>query len=294
MDRDRVLEATDLVALISEHVRLQPKGSEFVGLCPFHDDKKPSMHVVPTKGFYHCFACGEHGNAIDFLINFHKMDFRAALEALANRAGIELTARRPQDREVADRRTQLLRANERAFEFYRRTLRESEAGQAKALLADRGISQESIDRFGIGLAPDSWDSLKKRIEDHGDNNDRVPSMDIFEAAGLLRMSKRNDRIDYFRNRLIFPIRDELGRPIAFGARRIDPRKNPSISTARKPKSSRRVPRSTALTSQVGPSPVPRPPSSAKATPMSSPFMRQDLKTPSRPWARPSPANMPSD
>ena len=72
-DRDRVLAATDLVSLVAEQVRLEPKGTEFIGVCPFHDDSRPSMYVVPQKGFYHCFACGAHGNAIDFLMNLHKL-----------------------------------------------------------------------------------------------------------------------------------------------------------------------------------------------------------------------------
>src|SRR5690606_28692777 len=90
-DRQRVLDATDIVQLIAEHVTLRPKGREYVGLCPFHDDHKPSMNVVPHKQIYHCFSCGAGGDAFAFVMNYHKMGFREALEHLAQRAGIELT-----------------------------------------------------------------------------------------------------------------------------------------------------------------------------------------------------------
>ena len=225
-DRDRVLAATDLVAVVSEQVRLQPKGSEFIGVCPFHDDSRPSMYVVPAKNFYHCFACGAHGNAIDFLINLHRMEFREALEALASRAGIELTGNRQADSGASDRRAQLFRANELAARFFSRVLREGDDPNGRETLAERGISNESIERFGIGMAPKNWDDLLKRVREFANERTDVPSPKIFEDAGLLRMSKRGELIDYFRNRLIFPIRDELGRPIAFGARRIDPDDEP--------------------------------------------------------------------
>ena len=232
-DRDRILDATDIVALVSEQVRLDPKGDEFVGLCPFHEDSKPSMYVVPRKGFYHCFACGAHGNAIDFLVNLHRMEFLEALETLANRAGIELTRRGGEDRGAANRRTGLLRANALAARFYRRLIVEDgpSADVGRELLERRGISNEIAERFGIGIAPDAWSDLADRVdrflrEDVSVDGDAVPELPIFEAAGLVRNSRRGTLIDTFRNRLIFPIRDELGRPVAFGARKIDPEDEP--------------------------------------------------------------------
>ena len=230
-DRDRILAATDLVALVGEQVKLDPKGSEFIGLCPFHDDARPSMYVVPAKSFYHCFACGAHGNAIDFLMNLHNMEFREALEALGNRAGIELTRQTETGRQSSDRRRQLFRANQLATRFFTRTLTESTGEPALSILQDRGIDAELIERFAIGAAPDSWDGLKKRIEEvhrelPANERDSVPSPDVFEAAGLLRTGRTGDLRDYFHNRIIFPIRDELGRSIAFGARRINPDDEP--------------------------------------------------------------------
>ena len=234
-DRDRVLEATDIVSLVAEQVRLDPKGDEFVGLCPFHEDSKPSMYVVPRKGFYQCFACGAHGNAIDFLMNFHRMEFLEALETLAGRAGMELSrVGSNESRASAGRRTLLLRANALAAKFFSRMLTEEEgdAGRVgRAILESRGIGEETAEKFGMGIAPDAWSTLVDRIEafrrdgTEVDGNE-VPDLEIFEAAGLVRPSKRGTMIDAFRNRLIFAIRDELGRPIAFGARKIDPEDEP--------------------------------------------------------------------
>ena len=117
-DRDRVLEATNLVDLIGSDIPLQPKGRDYVGRCPFHDDSKPSMRVVPEKQIYWCFPCGTGGSAFDWMMNFHKLDFVEALKALAERAGVELTPFKPErgggrpagpgsaDRTQADRRRQ--------------------------------------------------------------------------------------------------------------------------------------------------------------------------------------------
>jgi DNA primase len=229
-DRDRILEATDLVGLIGEQVRLLPKGSEFIGLCPFHEDARPSMYVVPAKGFYHCFACGAHGNAIDFLIGLHGMEFIEALESLASRAGLELS-RRASNAGEADRRRQMTRANHLAAKFFSRTLSEDAGKAARAALAERGIDDAAIERFGIGAAPDSWDGLVNRIHSARESlpaaeQDSVPSPAIFEAARLISAKRNGGHCDFFRNRVVFPIRDELGRPIAFGARRINPQDEP--------------------------------------------------------------------
>ncbi len=230
-DRDSVLAETDLVGLIGEQLRLEPKSDEFVGLCPFHEDSKPSMYVVPRKGFFHCFACGEHGNAIDFMMKYHHMEFREALENLATRAGIELSRQTASGKQAADRRSQLFRANKLAAKFFARTLNDQDGEVALQNLKERGISSESIEKFGLGAAPDSWDGLIqniRRVHDDlaEDEKELLPSREIFEAAGLLRINSRGDHNDYFRNRVIFPIRDQLGRPIAFGARKIRPEDEP--------------------------------------------------------------------
>lgn len=232
-DRDRVLDATDLVALVGEHVQLRPKGREHVGLCPFHDDRTPSMSVVTHKGsgFYKCFSCGAAGNAIDFMMNYHKMEFIDALRALAERAGIELRQTRSEDGASGDRR-RLLRANAIAATYFRKVLAHAEAGaSARSAIERRGISEAMRERFGLGAAPDSWDGLVRhldRLRTHqagARGDEAMPPAEAFRAAGLVR-DGRQGPIDGFRNRVIFPICDEMGQPIAFGARQIDPKDDP--------------------------------------------------------------------
>ncbi len=255
-DRDRVLDATDVVALIGESVQLRPKGREHVGLCPFHNDRTPSLAVVSHKGsgFYKCFACGAAGNAIDFMINYHRMDFPEALRHLAQRAGIEIqTGPRIASGgdERADSPSSLRRANEAAQRFFRRSL-ESEAGAAaRGIISGRGISPEMSERFGLGVAPAGSDALVQyvdRLARHsaaasgrdgarasgprdgarrGDDQptDEATVRGAFEAAGLVR-HRGGHLVDGFRNRITFPICDELGRVIAFGARKIDPEDEP--------------------------------------------------------------------
>lgn len=222
-DRRKVLEATDIVRLIGEHLTLRPKGREHVGLCPFHDDHKPSMCVVPHKHMFHCFSCGAGGNAIDFMMKFHGMEFREALRTLADRAGIELTPFNPGARAGADgeprpgvSRDELARANRSAWDFFRAIYRHPEHGApARALVKRRGMSDEMVERFGVGAAPDRWDGLLKLIESKG--MDAGP----FVAAGLLkRRESGGGWYDTFRNRLMFPILDQIGRPIAFGGRKL--------------------------------------------------------------------------
>ena len=232
-DRDLVLDATDLAALIGEHVQLKPKGREHVGLCPFHDDRSPSMTVVTHKGagFYKCFSCGAAGNAIDFMMNYHKMEFIDALRALAQRAGIELRQARP-DEGAGGARRALMRANAIAAQWFRKALAHPEAGaNARAAIAARGIPDAMQDRFGLGAAPPGWDSFVRHLErlrEHragARGDDAVPPLEVFRAAGLVR-DGRQGPIDGFRNRVIFPICDEMGAPIAFGARKIDPEDEP--------------------------------------------------------------------
>ncbi|MDZ4830150.1 MAG: DNA primase, partial [Phycisphaerae bacterium] len=227
-DRDRVLEATDLVALVGEHVALKQKGREHVGLCPFHDDRSPSLAVVTHKGdgFYKCFACGAAGNAIDFVMNFHKMPFGDALRHLAARAGIELQDRfQPRDTS-GPRKDDLQRANAIGLRHYRRMLADEQEGAiARRVIADRGIGTAMVEAFQLGYAPDRRDSVQvglKRLESHAKDTpgrEAPPSIDAFVAAGLVREGN-SGRNDLLRHRIVFPIFDELGRPIAFGGRKI--------------------------------------------------------------------------
>ena len=228
-DRERVLDQTDIVRLVGEHLRLHPKGSEYVGLCPFHDDHKPSMCVVPTKQIFHCFSCGAGGNAYDFVIRFHGMEFREALEFLADRAGIELTPFKPASGGAPQQpqnttgysKDELIRAAGTANEFFRAIYSHAEHGKAaRGIVANRSITDEMVDTFSICAAPDRWDGLVSLIQSK--NMDPGP----FVAAGLLKQRDTGGHYDTFRNRIIFPIHDRIGRPIAFGGRKINEEDEP--------------------------------------------------------------------
>lgn len=233
-----MLDATDIARLIGEHLTLRPKGREFVGLCPFHDDHKPSMCVVPHKHMFHCFSCGAGGNAIDFMMKFHGMEFREALRTLADRVGIELTPFKPGAKPEGDAtpsvsRDELARANRIAWEFFRAIYRHPEHGaSARAMVKRRGMSDEMVERFGVGAAPERWDGLVRLIES------KQLDFKSFAAAGLIKARGEQAAAghggtgggvgggggggwyDTFRNRLIFPILDQIGRPIAFGGRKL--------------------------------------------------------------------------
>ncbi|MFZ4576159.1 MAG: DNA primase, partial [Phycisphaerales bacterium] len=221
-DVARVRDAADIVRIVGEYVRLKPAGREFKGLCPFHDDHNPSMAVVPHKGIFHCFVCGAGGDSIAFVRRYLKMEFREALEFLAEKLGVQLTPRR---RESSDRpevagtsRQDLLKANAVAAGFYRTLLSHPEHGAvARRVVEKRGILPEISERFLLGTSPgaDRWDGLQQYIRSKG----LLES--TFAEAGLLKQRESGGSYDAFRNRLMFPIQDAGGRVIAFGARRLD-------------------------------------------------------------------------
>ncbi len=233
-----MLEATDLVRLIGEQVSLRKAGREFKCVCPFHDDHNPSMCVVPHKQIYHCFVCGAGGDALSFVMAFHKMSFREALQFLADRAGIALAP--PPRRAAAGSsaagnsgdgaggdggggapsgisRAALLEANGVAQSFFQGILRHTEHGAAaRAILAKRGVSEEMISLFGLGASPDRWDGLGLTLANKGLH------AGPFLSAGLLKERENGQgTYDALRNRLTFPIHDSLGRVIAFGGRRVN-------------------------------------------------------------------------
>lgn len=227
-DRARVLDATDIVRLVGDHVALKSKGREFVGCCPFHDDHSPSMYVVPQKGIFYCFACGAGGNALDFVMRHHKMEFVEALKHLAERAGIELTPRkRPRPGEAAEAggtltRAEMVEANRFTSEFFRTVFKHSEHGRAARETCERrGISAEMIEQFGVGAAPDRWDGLTLTASQKG------VRAEALRALGLTKDRERGTGVyDAFRNRLMFPIQDQMGRVVGFGGRRLNDEDEP--------------------------------------------------------------------
>jgi len=224
-DKQRVKDASDIVRIIGEVVALKPKGREYAGLCPFHDDHNPSMAVIPHKQIFHCFVCGTGGDVFSFVRKFHKMEFREALEFLAQRAGIELKPRRREAVEPGQEgisRPQIHEANAVAAEFFKAIYNHAEHGRAaRAIVEKRGISPAMVEKFGIGASPDRFDGLVLTIR----NKQLDPR--AFAEAGLLRTKLETGHMyDTFRNRLMFPISDMIGRTIAFGGRKIDEEDEP--------------------------------------------------------------------
>ena len=218
---DQVLEATDIVAVVQERVALTRKGKDFIGLCPFHNDHKPSMAVSPAKQIFKCWSCGAGGNALRFVQLFEKIEFREALEALARRAGLEVRGSTI-DAEAGRRREELRRVLEWARQHFQHNLHAAASGRGALAYAEkRGLTNETIARFGLGFAADAWDDVVRAAE-----RAKVDTQ-LLEQAGLVARKEETGRVyDRFRNRLIFPISDALGRVVAFGGRALadDPAK----------------------------------------------------------------------
>lgn len=210
--KDRILESVDIVDVVGERVALKRKGRDYQGLCPFHNDHRPSLAVSPQKQLFKCWSCGVGGDVIKFVQLSQRVEFKEALVILAKRAGIELNDRSKQDHNAAQRE-QLRNVLNWARTYFQRNLASTEGGRAAADYARRrGITDETIKRFGIGYAPDAWDTLLSQARQLG-----LPQP-ILEQAGLISTNENNRTYDRFRNRLIFPINDTLGRCVAFGGR----------------------------------------------------------------------------
>jgi DNA primase len=209
-DIQRVREASDLVAIVSEHLQLKRVGRRWTGLCPFHAEKSPSFSVNAEEGLYYCFGCGAKGDVITFVREIQHLDFAAAVESLATRAGITLRYSTRQEGEGRSRRTELVAAMDAAVDWYHeRLLSAADAAEARKYLRSRGLDGEVVRRYRIGWAPDDWDQLVRGVG--------VP-FDRLEAVNLAMLNRRNRRQDVFRNRILFPIFDAQGAPVAFGGR----------------------------------------------------------------------------
>jgi DNA primase len=206
-----VLERTDIVGLISARVPLKKAGSIYKACCPFHDEKTPSFTVTPARQTYHCFGCGAHGNAIDFLIEHDHLSFPEAVEELAHQAGMEI----PEGAELEPRGTDLRPLYdllEEAAKLYRRQLRQHpQAPRAVDYLKGRGLTGEVAAAFGLGFAPPGWEFLLGTLGGSPAIRERLI------AAGLV-IEQDGKRYDRFRDRIMFPIRDRRGRVIGFGGR----------------------------------------------------------------------------
>ncbi|HLO68128.1 MAG TPA: DNA primase [Holophaga sp.] len=206
----RVKDATDLVALVGQAVKLRRQGSAWSGLCPFHSERSPSFQVVGDRGFYHCFGCGKHGDAFSWVMEREGLTFPEALEQLAKAAGVDLPKQRERPAAELDLEERVRRALETAQGFYARKL--AETPKAMDYLRGRGMTADFIRDAGLGYAPDAWEALVTFLKGQGF------SLEILEQAGLASRSERGSHLDFLRDRLVIPIQDARSRVIAFGGR----------------------------------------------------------------------------
>jgi DNA primase len=217
---DELIARADIVEIIGARVQLKKSGREYKACCPFHNEKTPSFWVSPDKQFYHCFGCGKHGTALGFLMDHDHMPFPEAVEELATRLGLEV----PREGGAPDAGAR--RADEPLYElmahaarFYAEALMREP--RAREYVAKRGLTAETVERFGIGYAPNSWNELLRRFGGNDTERKRLTDAGLIveRERGAVQGSERH--YDRFRDRLMFPIRDARGRVIAFGGRIID-------------------------------------------------------------------------
>ncbi|OAG27296.1 DNA primase [Thermodesulfatator autotrophicus] len=205
----RIKETANIVDIIGEHVALKKVGRNYLGLCPFHADRKPSFTVNEERQIFHCFGCGAGGDVIAFYMKFHNLDFVEAVKELASRFNIPISWDTKED----SFREKLFEVNQKAKRFFEHLLWSSKEGEkARGYLKERGISSKVAKAFGLGFAPASYDSLASHLKLVG-----VP-LELAEQAGLLIRRTDGSFYDRFRERLIFPIYDHSGRVVGFGGR----------------------------------------------------------------------------
>lgn len=210
-----ILGRVDLVEIISGYIPLKKAGANFKANCPFHQEKTASFMVSPQRQIYHCFGCGESGNAFKFLMRHERMEFPEAVELLAKKCGVSLPQYdKPELARAASLSSQLYKVNELAVSFYENNLH-SASGQAMNYLLGRGISLATIKEFRLGLAASGWDNLINFLRS------KNVSLALMEQAGLVLPKDSGGYYDRFRNRIIFPVFDIRSRLIGFGARVMD-------------------------------------------------------------------------
>ena len=212
--KDELVARSDIVDVVSDYVTLTPKGGSYWGLCPFHGEKTPSFHVLPDRQLYHCFGCGKGGGVVSFVMEMENLPFLDALRLLAKRAGMEF----PEgdlDESSRRKRNRLLNLNKEAARFFHSQLHSPVGQPGLDYLQRRGLSKGIMTRFGLGFAPDSWDSLIRAMAQKG-----YEKRDLLDA-GLAVSNQKGSIYDRFRNRVMFPIIDLRGDVIGFGGRVLD-------------------------------------------------------------------------
>ena len=218
---DDLLARADIVDLIDSRVPLKKAGKNYQACCPFHNEKSPSFTVSQDKQFYHCFGCGEHGNAISFLMEFERLDFVDAIEELASYCGVEVVreennaspAEQRQQQKIYQQKQDDYELMNQVSRFYQQQLKTAtDKETAIAYLKGRGLSGEVVKRFSIGYISDAWDGMMKVFSPQGKANQQLVDL------GMAIQGDKNRPYDRFRGRIMFPIRDKRGRVIGFGGR----------------------------------------------------------------------------
>jgi len=213
---DDLLSRVDIVDVINRRVSLKKTGRNYTARCPFHEEKTPSFSVNPDKQFYYCFGCGAAGNAIGFIMDYDRQDFPSAIDSLAHSAGLEVPREElsPQQAQRQQRRKTIYDAMEQLAAFYQNQLRQHpQAQRAVDYLKQRGLSGQIARDFGIGFAPPGWDNVLKSFGSNDESRQQLLD------AGMLVEKEDSDKVyDRFRDRIMFPIRDNRGRVVAFGGR----------------------------------------------------------------------------
>ena len=215
-----------LADIIGRYVKLTRHGREYQGLCPFHQEKTPSFSVAAEKGFYHCFGCGAHGDAISFISNIEGLSFPDALQRLADITGIEAPARRAEPDKVSPG---LLDANAAACRFFQEQLSEASGAAARRYVNGRGLENSSVETFQLGYAPLGRDSLKRWLAARG-----IPEASAIEAGLLIKPDDGSPAYDRFRDRLMIAIEDHRGRVVGFGGRALGDQKAKYLNSPETP------------------------------------------------------------
>ncbi|MCD7928121.1 MAG: DNA primase, partial [Oscillospiraceae bacterium] len=212
---DELVQRADIADVVGQYVSLKQKGSSLWGLCPFHSEKTPSFSVSRDKQIYHCFGCGKGGDVLGFLMEIEHLNFVEAVQLLADKMGMEVPEEEDGDRDRRRRRERTLELNKLAARFYYEQLSQPQGAAVAAYIAQRRISRKYALRFGLGAAPDAWDSLLRAMGERG-----FQKAELLEA-GLAVAGKNGGVYDKFRNRLMLPVIDLRGNVIGFTSRVMD-------------------------------------------------------------------------
>ena len=211
---EEIRSGNDIVDVISGYVRLTKKGSTYFGLCPFHNEKTPSFSVSPNKQMYYCFGCGAGGNVITFLMEYENYTFPEALEVLANRIGVELPKQElsAEQKRASDKKARLLEANKEAAKYFYTLLRSERGSRAHEYFKNRGLSEKTLQKFGLGYSDKYSDDLYRYLRTKGYEDE------LLKDSGLVSIDEQRGGYDKFWNRAMFPIMDVRGKVIGFGGR----------------------------------------------------------------------------